>query len=78
MSQTVETPPVEEGREVWQGEAAPRNDPCSRACSGRAVSSCTRRASRSASPTRYARSGVRCPGGRCRRSRVTEVLSSGT
>lgn len=27
MSQTVETPPVEEGREVWQGEPAPRNDP---------------------------------------------------
>lgn len=27
MSQTVETPPVEEGRDAWQGAAAPRIDP---------------------------------------------------
>ena len=27
MSQTVETPPVEEGREVWKGQAAPARRP---------------------------------------------------
>jgi hypothetical protein len=43
----------------------------------RADSSCTRHARRSASPTRFAPSGERCHGGRCRRSCPTGVQCCG-